>query len=108
MFFKDIYKPISNKYNLVLVMLWRHPENVQADKVKVVHYYAAGSKPWRYTEEEENMDREDIKMLVKNWTDIYNDDSLDYINNAITNSKFMKALIKAYRGVCYILGSSAT
>ncbi|KAF3683405.1 Galactinol synthase 2 [Capsicum annuum] len=47
MFFKDIYKPIPNKYNLVLAMLWRHPENVQADKVKVVHYYAAGSKPWR-------------------------------------------------------------
>ncbi|PHT81161.1 Galactinol synthase 2 [Capsicum annuum] len=108
MFFKDIYKPIPNKYNLVLAMLWRHPENVQADKVKVVHYYAAGSKSWRYTEEEANMDREDIKMLVKNWTDIYNDDSLDYISNAITNSKFMKALIKAYRGVCYMLGPSAT
>ena len=39
-----------------------------------------GSKPWRYTGEEENMDREDIKFLVKKWWDIYNDESLDYKN----------------------------
>ncbi|XP_030457253.2 galactinol synthase 2-like [Syzygium oleosum] len=80
MYFKDIYKPIPNVYNLVLAMLWRHPENVKLDKVKVVHYCAAGSKPWRYTGEEENMDRDDIKMLVKKWWDIYDDESLDYKN----------------------------
>ncbi|KAH9319278.1 hypothetical protein KI387_021047, partial [Taxus chinensis] len=28
-------------YNLVLAMLWRHPENVDLDEVKVVHYCAA-------------------------------------------------------------------
>eukprot|EP00252_Welwitschia_mirabilis_P001736 TRINITY_DN11675_c0_g1_i1.p1 TRINITY_DN11675_c0_g1~~TRINITY_DN11675_c0_g1_i1.p1 ORF type:complete len:279 (+),score=11.41 TRINITY_DN11675_c0_g1_i1:103-837(+) len=78
MFFKDIYKPIPLVYNLVLAMLWRHPENVDLDKVKVVHYCAAGSKPWRYTGKEENMDREDIKMLVKKWWDIYNDPALDF------------------------------
>ncbi|KAK1318277.1 Galactinol synthase 1 [Acorus calamus] len=75
---KDIYKPIPLVYNLVLAMLWRHPENVVLDKVKVVHYCAAGSKPWRYTGKEENMEREDIKMLVKKWWDVYNDESLDY------------------------------
>jgi inositol 3-alpha-galactosyltransferase len=37
-----------------------------------------GSKPWRFTGEEANMDREDIKMLVKKWSGIYNDESLDY------------------------------
>lgn len=37
-----------------------------------------GSKPWRYTGEEANMQREDIKMLVKKWWDVYNDESLDY------------------------------
>ncbi|XVE77513.1 hypothetical protein DITRI_Ditri13aG0069000 [Diplodiscus trichospermus] len=78
MFFKDIYKPISLVYNLVLAMLWRHPENVELDKVKVFHYCAAGSKPWRYTGKEKNMQREDIKMLVQKWWDIYNDESLDY------------------------------
>ncbi|KAL0896266.1 hypothetical protein Bca101_080227 [Brassica carinata] len=78
MYFKKIYKPIPLVYNLVLAMLWRHPENVELDKVKVVHYCAAGSKPWRYTGKEANMDREDIKMLVSKWWDIYNDDSLDY------------------------------
>ncbi|XBI98811.1 hypothetical protein VPH35_019006 [Triticum aestivum] len=41
MFFRDVYKPILPVYNLVLAMLWRHPENVQLDKVKVVHYCAA-------------------------------------------------------------------
>ncbi|KAE8671249.1 Galactinol synthase 1 [Hibiscus syriacus] len=61
MFFKDIYKPIPLDYNLILAMLWRHPENVELENVKVVHYCAAGSKPWRYTGKEENMQREDVK-----------------------------------------------
>nr|VDD16530.1 unnamed protein product [Brassica oleracea] len=78
MYFKKIYKPIPLVFNLVLAMLWRHPENVELGKVKVVHYCAAGSKPWRYTGKEANMEREDIKMLVNKWWDIYNDDSLDY------------------------------
>ncbi|GMH01599.1 hypothetical protein Nepgr_003438 [Nepenthes gracilis] len=78
MFFEKVYKPIPPIYNLVLAMLWRHPENVELDKVKVVHYCANGSKPWRYTGKEANMDREDIKMLVKKWWDIYDDESLDF------------------------------
>ncbi|KAK7396996.1 hypothetical protein VNO78_18160 [Psophocarpus tetragonolobus] len=78
MYFKDIYKPIPINYNLVLAMLWRHPENVKLEEVKVVHYCAAGSKPWRYTGKEENMEREDIKELVNKWWDIYNDATLDY------------------------------
>ncbi|CAE5962705.1 unnamed protein product [Arabidopsis arenosa] len=78
MFFEKVYKPIPLVYNLVLAMLWRHPENVELEKVKVVHYCAAGSKPWRYTGEEANMDREDIKMLVDKWWDVYNDESLDF------------------------------
>ncbi|XP_031403181.1 galactinol synthase 1-like [Punica granatum] len=80
MYFRDIYRPIPPIYNLVLAMLWRHPENIDLDKVKVVHYCAAGSKPWRYTGKEMNMDREDIKMLVKKWWDVYEDESLDYKN----------------------------
>ncbi|CAK7340480.1 unnamed protein product [Dovyalis caffra] len=86
MFFRDVYKPIPSDYNLVLAMLWRHPENINLDKVKVVHYCAAGSKPWRYTGKEENMDREDIKMLVQNWWDIYNDESLDYKNPVVASA----------------------
>ncbi|KAK6146254.1 hypothetical protein DH2020_020123 [Rehmannia glutinosa] len=77
MFFRDIYRPIPSVYNLVLAMLWRHPQNIDLDKVKVVHYCAAGAKPWRFTGKEENMEREDIKMLVKKWWDIYLDESLD-------------------------------
>ncbi|CAN6453097.1 unnamed protein product [Victoria cruziana] len=78
MFFQKIYKPIPLDYNLVLAMLWRHPENVVLEKVKVVHYCAAGSKPWGYTGKEANMNREDVKMLVSKWWDIYNDESLDF------------------------------
>ncbi|KVI05082.1 Glycosyl transferase, family 8 [Cynara cardunculus var. scolymus] len=73
-----IYKPLPTEYNLILAMLWRHPENVDLDKIKVVHYCADGSKPWRFTGKEKNMDREDIKMLVDKWWDIYNDETLDY------------------------------
>jgi hypothetical protein len=43
MFFRDVYKPIPPVYNLVLALLWRHPENIELDKVKVVHYCAAVS-----------------------------------------------------------------
>uniref|UniRef100_A0A1D1YRC8 Hexosyltransferase n=1 Tax=Anthurium amnicola TaxID=1678845 RepID=A0A1D1YRC8_9ARAE len=77
-FFRDVYQPIPNNYNLVMAMLWRHPENVHLDHVVVVHYCAAGSKPWRYTGKEENMQRDDIKSLVKRWWDVYNDETLDY------------------------------
>ncbi|KAG8369051.1 hypothetical protein BUALT_Bualt15G0110100 [Buddleja alternifolia] len=82
MFFRDILKPIPPIYNLLVAMLWRHPQWVEMDKAKVVHYCVAGSKPWKYTGKEENMDRSDIKMLVKKWWDIYSDESLDfYISN---------------------------
>ncbi|KAK9064036.1 hypothetical protein SSX86_017908 [Deinandra increscens subsp. villosa] len=78
-FFRDVYKPIPNIYNLTLLMLWRHPENVELEKVKVVHYTCAGeAKPWRVTGKEEIMEREDVKMLVDKWWDIYNDEELDY------------------------------
>lgn len=44
MYFRDKYKPIPLVYNLVMAMLWRHPENVELEKVKVVHYCAAVSE----------------------------------------------------------------
>ncbi|KZV17819.1 galactinol synthase 1 [Dorcoceras hygrometricum] len=88
MYFNNIYKPIPNVYNLVLANLWRHPENVELEKIKVVHYCAAGSKPWRSTGVEDNMDREDIKMLVKKWWDIYDDPSLDIrLDNVVTEEE---------------------
>lgn len=43
MFFRDIYRPIPPIYNLVLALLWRHPENIDLEQVKVVHYCAAVS-----------------------------------------------------------------
>ncbi|KAK4402783.1 Galactinol synthase 1 [Sesamum angolense] len=50
MFFEPIYKPIP----------------------------LVGSKPWRYTGKEANMEREDIKMLVEKWWEVYNDETLDF------------------------------
>ncbi|WCJ43083.1 galactinol synthase 1 [Euphorbia peplus] len=111
MFFKDIYRPIPPIYNLVLALLWRHPENIAFDKVKVVHYCAAGSKPWRYTGEEPNMDREDIKLLVKKWWDIYNDESLDYkaaIKGGVDGGrKPLLAALSEARAVQYFTAPSA-
>ncbi|KAH9320178.1 hypothetical protein KI387_021947, partial [Taxus chinensis] len=63
-FFQKIYKPTPLLYNLVLAMLWRHPENVELEKVKVVHYCTSGSKPWRYRGKEANKDREDVGKKV--------------------------------------------
>ncbi|KAK9139126.1 hypothetical protein Scep_008807 [Stephania cephalantha] len=78
-YFRDVYKPIPNVYNLVLAMLGRHPDKVDLEKTKVIHY-CGGSKPWAFTGKEENMDREDIKMLVQKWWEIYGDEKLDYKN----------------------------
>ncbi|XP_057792134.1 galactinol synthase 2-like isoform X2 [Salvia miltiorrhiza] len=78
LFFKDNAKPIHPVYNLLVAMLWRHPEYVELDIVKVVHFCVAGSKPWKYTGEGEYMDRADVKMLVDRWWEIYNDAALDF------------------------------
>lgn len=133
MFFKDSYRPIPPTYNLVLAMLWRHPENIDLGRTKVVHYCAAvsiitkselipfctvvnthkselqiqGSKPWRYTGTEENMGRADIKMLVEKWWDIYNDESLDYRNFSGNGQPFMAALSEAGEVHCIPAPSAA-
>ena len=98
MFFRDVYKPIPPVYNLVLAMLWRHPENIEVEKAKVVHYCAAGAKPWRFTGKEENMDREDIKELVKKWWDIYDDEALDYKNVMAKEREKLGSLIGTLNG----------
>ncbi|CAA6671453.1 unnamed protein product [Spirodela intermedia] len=72
-FFEKIYEPLPLDYNLILAMLWRHPDNFNFDE---------GSKPWRYTGKEVNMDREDVQMLVAEWWKIYNDESLDFTRRA--------------------------
>ncbi|EFJ12427.1 hypothetical protein SELMODRAFT_124303 [Selaginella moellendorffii] len=72
LFFQDAFRPVPNAYNLVLAMLWRHPENVNLAKTKVIHYCATGSKPWAYTGEVANMDRKDVKELVRKWWVVYN------------------------------------
>ncbi|KAM0889221.1 hypothetical protein ACQ4PT_027800 [Festuca glaucescens] len=78
MFFRDMYKPIPPAYNLLMAMLWRHPESVDLGKAKVVHYCAeVRFKAVEVHREEANMDREDVEMLVKKWWSIYNDESLD-------------------------------
>ncbi|KAL9227602.1 hypothetical protein vseg_003274 [Gypsophila vaccaria] len=78
MYFKDQFKPLPIEYNMILHMLWRHPDKVDLKKLKVVHYCVVGSKPWVYTGRGDNMDRADVKLLVKMWWDVYNDSSLDY------------------------------
>ncbi|KAL8527770.1 hypothetical protein ACS0TY_005569 [Phlomoides rotata] len=80
-YFKGISKPIHPVYNLLVSMLWRHPEYVELDEVKVVHYCVGGSKPWKYTGEEKYMDRGDVKMLVDRWWEIYEDAELDFAGN---------------------------
>ncbi|GFP80374.1 galactinol synthase 2 [Phtheirospermum japonicum] len=86
MFFRDVLQPIPPVYNCLVAMMWRHPKWVNLDEVKVVHYCVAGSKPWRYTGIEENMDRADIKMLVSKWWAIYNDEDLDFETDMASGS----------------------
>ena len=51
------------------------------------------------------MDREDIKMLVKKWWDIYEDETLDY-NNLVNVDRFTAALLEA-PGVKFVPAPSA-
>lgn len=39
-FFEKVFKPIPLVYNLIMSVLWRHPENVELENVKVIHYCA--------------------------------------------------------------------
>lgn len=39
-YFAGAYRPVPNRYNLVLAMLWWHPDKVDVSSVKNVHYCA--------------------------------------------------------------------
>ncbi|GFY91579.1 galactinol synthase 1 [Actinidia rufa] len=75
-------KTCTNPFLSSTTLFWQcygaTPRIVELEKVKVVHYCAAGSKPWKYTGKEDNMEREDIKVLVAKWWNIYDDESLDF------------------------------
>ncbi|KAK4487566.1 hypothetical protein RD792_005780 [Penstemon davidsonii] len=94
MYFREISKPLPPIYNLLVAMLWRHPEWADLNHAKVVHYCVPGSKPWRFTGKEENMDRQDIKMLVNKWWDIYNDKTLDFVDNEASSARQGRKLVK--------------
>jgi inositol 3-alpha-galactosyltransferase len=63
------------------------------------------------------MQREDIKMFVKNWWDIYNDESLDYKKlppaadgdqaEAVNMQPFLSALSEAACAIQYVAAPSA-
>ncbi|KAI5067202.1 hypothetical protein GOP47_0017730 [Adiantum capillus-veneris] len=78
-FFNEVFSPLPLNYNLILPMLWWHPENVpELETVKVVHYCAPGSKPWRFTGKEEHMDMDAVRRLVEKWWNVYEDKPMDY------------------------------
>ena len=52
------------------------------------------------------MDREDIKMLVKKWWDIYEDETLDY-NSPLNVERFKQAILQAGGEVKFISAPSA-
>jgi inositol 3-alpha-galactosyltransferase len=66
-----------------------------------------GSKPWRFTGEEANMDREDIKMLVKKWWDIYNDESLNFKGNDAGEANLLGAALAEAGAVKFVAAPSA-
>ena len=61
-------------------------------------YNFQGAKPWRYTGKEENMERDDIKILVKKWWDIYEDESLDYKNTVTMERERLGPLLATLSG----------
>ncbi|RZR86080.1 hypothetical protein BHM03_00013176 [Ensete ventricosum] len=67
----------------------------------------SGSKPWRFTGKEANMDREDIKVLVKRWWDIYHDESLDYKGPPVTPKQPLRGVLSEAGAVKYVTAPSA-
>ncbi|GAQ90255.1 galactinol synthase [Klebsormidium nitens] len=74
-YFEAVYRPIPSCYNLVLAMLWQHPENVDVKKVKNVHYCAKGSKPWNFDPAAPYMDHPTVQDFVAQWKKVYNSES---------------------------------
>lgn len=70
-YFRETFRPIPTKYNLVLAMLWRHRENVDLPSMKIIHYCAKGSKPWAFAPAAEHMDVPEVKQLVDAWWNVY-------------------------------------
>ncbi|VFQ84896.1 unnamed protein product [Cuscuta campestris] len=95
MFFKDKCKRLPYVYNMLVNMLWRHPDKVELSKAKVVHYCVDGAKPWRYTGKEDQMSRDEIKALVNMWRDIYNEPSLDYNDHSLKKVSYNNAGVYA-------------
>jgi inositol 3-alpha-galactosyltransferase len=66
-----------------------------------------GSKPWRFTGKEANMDREDIKMLVKKWWNIYDDESLNFKGGEVTVNDPLGVALSEALAVKYFPAPSA-
>ncbi|XP_025618843.1 galactinol synthase 2 isoform X2 [Arachis hypogaea] len=73
---------------------------------KPTSFAEQGSKPWRYTGKEDNMDREDIKMLVKKWWDIYEDETLDF-NHPVNSERFKMAILESGGEIKFVPAPSA-
>ncbi|GAQ88767.1 galactinol synthase [Klebsormidium nitens] len=73
-YFAGAYRPVPNRYNLVLAMLWWHPDKVDVSSVKNVHYCAKGSKPWDFNPSAPHMDLPIVRELVAHWLEIYGSD----------------------------------
>lgn len=59
------------------MLTFSHHIHFLAQYYYIYIWWLQGAKPWRFTGKEENMQREDIKMLIKKWWDIYADDDDD-------------------------------
>eukprot|EP00850_Spirogloea_muscicola_P002045 SM000007S21005 [mRNA] locus=s7:1309236:1311657:- [translate_table: standard] len=82
-YFRGIYlHPLPLQYNLVLAFLWRHPQKVDLSKVKIVHFCAKGSKPWKFHPDEQHMDLPEV----------YNGNSSRHVETSVQQSS--KSVVK--------------
>lgn len=103
---RNLIVPMIHKnFNLIPSFIFMNPLNKNID----THFLVSVSDPqnvlqplktswhyhWVWTAQQLNMDREDIKMLVKKWWDIYEDETLDYNNNSVNVERFTSALLDA-------------
>lgn len=69
--FFPTFHALPSDYNMLICLLWNHPDVVSFERVKVVHYSVTGAKPWAYNPTADHMHLPVVAELVRRWQLVY-------------------------------------
>eukprot|EP00897_Mesotaenium_endlicherianum_P010189 jgi/Mesen1/9199/ME000591S08530 len=74
-FFDGDFVVVPHKYNLLLHLLWLHPEKVGLDEAVNIHFCVLGSKPWAFDPTAEHMHHKEVHALQNCWERVYHSEN---------------------------------